>query len=63
MAVYRIKVSLYCILAALWLPGDPAALLGMDDGSLRRLALTTGRAEGCTTSIVQPVSGAHNGGQ
>lgn len=58
MPVYRIAVSLYCILAALWLPGEPSTLMGLDDGSVRRLALTTGRAEGNTTSIVQPLSGA-----
>ena len=58
MPVYRIALSLYCILAALWLPGESAALLGSDDGSLRRLALTTGRADGFTNSVVKPESGA-----
>lgn len=60
MPVYRINVSLYCILAAIWLPGEPAALLGLDDGSVRRLALTTGRGDSVTTCIVQPDSSARS---
>ena len=58
MAVYRVGITVYCALAALWLHvAESAAVVAMDDGSLRLLALTTGQVDGYSTSIVQPQPG------
>ena len=56
--VYRMALSACCVLSAAWLADEPAALAGLDDGSLRLLALTTGRVDGYSAALVKPESGA-----